>query len=304
MRTILGVAVVAACSGRAPPEPEVIAEPPAVTAIELPARAVVLHEAGIENAYPRLSGDGATILYQSDRTGRWQLWLLDVASGQSRRLTNDEFDDNFPDWSPDGQWVAFVSNRDGNEEVYRIRTDGSGLERLTDDAARDLHPYFAPDGRSLLFNSTRGNGTLDLYRLSLDDRQLVRLTDTLQEDSCARYSPDQRSIVFLRNDLTMDDVMILDVASGRITSPTSTPNTMDGWPTWSPDGRWLYYSTTASGAHSIHRVRPDGTGDQALTAAVPGEEHARAFVSADGQTLVLNERRPDGIDITMLAIPP
>ena len=310
MRTLLGVAFVAACSPTAAVEPAVVPTPaiaegaPTTPPERLPARTVILHEPGVENAYPRLSKDGRTILYQSDRTGKWQLFLLDVASGTSRRLTNDAFANNFPDWSADGEWIAFVSDRDGNEEIYRMRVDGSGVERLTDDAARDIHPYFAPDGRSLLFNSTRGNGTLDLYRLHFADRRIERLTDTPHDDTCARDSPDMQRIVFLRNDVTMDDVIVLDVATGALTSPTNTPRVMDGWPMWSPDGAWLYYSTTASGAHSVHRVRPDGTDDRTLTSAAHGEEHARAFVSADGKTLVLNERRPDGIDISMLAIPP
>ncbi|HWB82423.1 MAG TPA: hypothetical protein VG755_45990 [Nannocystaceae bacterium] len=308
MRTLLGVAFVAACSPTAAVEPAVVPTPaiaegaPTTPPERSPERTVILHEPGVENAYPRLSKDGRTILYQSDRTGKWQLFLLDVASGNSQRITNDAFANNFPDWSADGEWIAFVSDRDGNEEIYRMHVDGSGVERLTDDRGRDIHPYFAPDGRSLLFNSTRGNGTLDLFRLHLADRKVERLTDTKHDDTCGRDSPDMTRIVFLRNDITMDDVMVLEVATGALTSPTNTPRIMDGWPMWSPDGAWLYYSTTASGAHSIHRVRPDGSEDRTLTHAARGEEHARVFVASDGKTLVLNERRPDGIDISMLAV--
>jgi len=269
----------------------------------LPPIAVVLHEDQVENAYPRLSRDGQRLVYQSNRTGKWQLYLMELATGEQRRLTHDAFDDNFVDWSADNEWLAFVSNRDGNEEIYRMRIDGTDLERLTDDPARDIHPYFAPDGKSLLFNSTRGNGTLDIYRLDLVDRGVTRLTDTEESDTCARDSPDMRHIVFLRNDETMDDVMLMDAATGALTNLTNTPAIMDGWPMFSADGAWIYYSTTMTGAHSIHRVHPDGTGDETLTSAASGEEHGRAFVSLDGRTLIFNERRPGGIDISKLALP-
>jgi len=314
MRTISGPTLLFCCACAAPPAEPVRErtrpEPPPLAAIpevapspSLPPQTVLLHEDGVENAYPRLSKDGRRIVYQSNRTGKWQIWRMDLASGRQERITNDAFDDNFVDWSADEEWIAFVSNRDGNEEIYRMRVDGERLERLTNDAARDIHPYFAPDGKSLLFNSTRANGSLDLYRLTLADRSVERLTDTPEEDTCARFSPDMRTIVFLRNDATMDDVMLMDVASREVTNLTGTPAVIDGWPMFSADGEWIYYSTTATGAHSIHRVHRDGRGDQILTAAAPGQEDARAFVSRDGRTLVFNKRHDGAIDIVSLPLP-
>jgi Tol biopolymer transport system component len=265
---------------------------------------VLLHEDGIENAYPRVSADGTQILYQSNRTGKWQLFVMDLESGEQRRVLDDAWNDNFVDWSADGEWVAFVSDRDGNEEIYRVRIDGTKLERLTDHPARDIHPYFSPDGKSLLFNSTREKGDFDIYRLDLAKKRVTRLTDTEHNDTCARDSPDMKQIVLLRNDVTMDDVVLLDPATGAATNLTKTPRVMDGWPMFSADGAWIYYSTTATGAHAIHRVHPDGTGDETLTIARTGEEHGRAFIGRDGRTLVFNERRPGGIDISMLELPP
>lgn len=284
-------AALLACSPVAPTPPT----PAAAT--------VLLHEPGVENAYPRLSRDGRQIVYQSNRTGTWQLWLMDVDSAAQRRLTNNTHNDNFVDWSPDGEWLAFVSDRDGDEELYRMRLDGSDLQRLTRDPARDIHPYFAPDGRSLLFNSTRGNGSLDLYRLDLEDLTAERLTDGPESDTCARYSPDMSQLVFLRNDATMDDVMLMDLATRRVSNLTNTPPVMDGWPMFSPDGRWIYYSTTRTGRHSIHRVHPDGTGDETLTDAAPGEEDGRAFVAHDGRSLIFNKRHAGAIDILTLPLP-
>ncbi len=269
----------------------------------LPTHTLLLHEDGVENAYPRPSSDGRRLVYQSNRTGHWQLWSMDVETGAQTRLTNDAHENNFVDLAADDQWIAFVSNRDGNEEIYRMRTDGTALERLTDDPARDIHPYFAPDGASILFNSTRGNGSLDLYRMTLADKAVERLTDTTHSDTCARYSPDASTIVFLRNDETMDDVMLMDVASGRLSNLTNTPLVMDGWPVFSGDGRWIYYSTTLTGAHSVHRVHPDGTGDEVLTAAPHDEEHGRAVPTRDGRSLVFNRRKGEAIDIVVLALP-
>src|SRR5690606_30335308 len=194
--------------------------PPAAAEPDPAAPIVLLHEPGVENAYPRLSSDGRRILYQSNRTGSWQLFILDTATGEQQRLTNDEYNNNFVDWSADDQWVAFVSDRDGNEEIYRMRTDGTGLERLTEHPERAVRPYVSPDGNYLLINSTRGNGSLDVYRLELATRELLRVTDSPMQETCARYSPDMKQIVLLRNGPTSDDVVILELETGQLRNLT------------------------------------------------------------------------------------
>jgi TolB protein len=263
---------------------------------------VLLHEAGVENAYPRLSTDGKRILYQSNRTGTWQLFIMDIATKKQTRLTTDAFNNNFVDWSADNQWVAFVSDRDGNEEIYRMKTDGTGIERLTTDPERDIHPYFSPDGKYLLFNSTRANGSLDVYRMTLADKKVERITDSLMEETCARYSPDMKLMVYLRNDALSDDVAVMDVATGTVRNLTNNPAVVDGWPMFSNDGQWIYFSTMETGQHSIRRIHPDGTGEETMTDAAPGEEDGRAFVSKDGKTVIYNKRLDGAIDILSLHI--
>src|SRR5512135_1619203 len=85
---------------------------------------------GIKNAYPRWSRDGTRILYESDRTGKWQLHVMAADGSGDRPLTSGNVDNQLPDWSPDNAWIAFVSNRDGNDEIYAMREDGTGLHNL------------------------------------------------------------------------------------------------------------------------------------------------------------------------------
>jgi len=86
---------------------------------------ILLKEDNIENAYPRLSADGKKILYQSNRIGKWQLYIMDIDGKSQQRITNDTFNNNFPDWSSDNKWIAFVSDRDGNEEIYAMKFIGN-----------------------------------------------------------------------------------------------------------------------------------------------------------------------------------
>jgi TolB protein len=250
-----------------------------------------------ESAYPRLSKDEKKILFQSNSNGSWQINLYQVDDNKIINLTNDGYNNNFPDWSADNQWISFVSDRDGNEEIYLMRTDGSDLKRITNDPNRDIHPYFSPDGKYILFNSTRANGSLDIYRYTILSGKTEQLTNTPQNETCARYSPDMKSVVFLKNDDYSDDVYMFSLSNFLSINLTNTPLTTDGWPMFSSDGKWIYFSSMENDTYSIYRIKPDGTGKQQITFAPNGEEHARVYISSSGKKMIYNIRKANAIGI-------
>ena len=60
---------------------------------------------------PRISPDGQTIVFTSDRAfeGSYDIWTVPVTGGEPRRITRSEADEFGPTWSPDGKKIAFVS---------------------------------------------------------------------------------------------------------------------------------------------------------------------------------------------------
>jgi len=258
---------------------------------------VVLRENNVENAYPRISKDGKKILYQSNRTGSWQLFTCDIHGRNKKRITNDKSNNNLPDWSPDNTWIAFVSDRDGNEEIYTARTDGSAVSRITNDGARDIHPYISPDGKYILFNSDRNGNQLDIYRYNVAAKTTERLTNTPSHETCARYSPDMKQIVLLKNSDIADDIYLMPTNGSTMTNLSNTPNVNHGWPVFSHDGMWVYYSSMEKGSYSLYRIHPDGSGKQQLTDAKAGEEHARVNIARNGKFMVYNIRQGGTISI-------
>lgn len=260
---------------------------------------VLLHEDGVENAYPRLSRDGKELLYQSNRNGHWDIYVLDRATGTSRALTSGGSNNNLPDWS--ATQLAFVSDRDGNEEIYLADRDGANAKRLTTSPGRDIHPYFSPDGKTLLYNSDR-SGSLDVISRDLATGEERVVVATPDEETCARMTADRKRVVILRNNASSDDIWTVELASGSASNVTNTPTVRDGWPAWSPDGKWIYFGSMASGPFAIWRVHADGTSLQQLSAPESDEEDARPFVSADGRLLVFNRRAKGAIDIVTLSL--
>lgn len=264
---------------------------------------VLLKEDDIENAYPRLSHDGKKILYQSNRTGKWQLYLMDMNSKSQQRITINDYNDNFPDWSADNKWIAFVSDRDGNEEVYLMKTDGSESKRLTNNPGRDIHPYFSPDGKYILYNSTDANESFDIYRYTIAPGKTEQLTSTSDDETCARYRPDMKQIVLLKNNMASDDVYVLNLSNFLTENISKTPAVYHGWPMYSADGKWIYYSSMEGGTYSIYRINPDGSGKQQITAAARGEEDARVNVSVDGKWMIYNKKVGKTIMICSMNLP-
>lgn len=241
-------------------------------------------------------------MFQSNRTGKWQLCLFDIKSGTQTSVINDGNNNNFPDWSLDNNWIAYVSDKGGDEEIYMAHSDGRDIRRITNDKGRDIHPYFSPDGKYILFSSTRGNGSLDIFRYTIETDKTERLTNTPEDETCARYSADMKQIVFLKNSETNDDIFVLNTSSFLSENITNTPGIQDGWPMFSTDGRWIYYSSMESGTYCLYRIKPGSKTKEKLTTAGEGEEDARACISTDGKQIIYNKRKGKTIDIRICLV--
>jgi len=118
---------------------------------------------------PALSPDRSRLAFASDRTGFWDLYVLDLQSGGVTQITNSPEYDSAPSWSPDSQWLAFETQINDNLEVAVISVNDRTQPTLpiTTDPASDHSPAWAPDGRHVAFISTRGGGG-DVWLANLD----------------------------------------------------------------------------------------------------------------------------------------
>ena len=121
-------------------------------------------------AHPAWSPDGREIVYcteeinsPSGRSHISELWIVDVATGRTRKLYDG--DAVQPSWSPDGKHIVFWSVNGGAErDLFTIQVEGGKIRRLTQDVALDFRPVWAADGRSIYFLSDRG-GTINLWQI-------------------------------------------------------------------------------------------------------------------------------------------
>ncbi len=106
---------------------------------------VQLTEGDSWNFYNDWSPDSDKILFDSNRSGDWKIYVMDVASQDITQLT---FGEDGHDWngrySGGGKYIVFSSDRDGDEEIYIMTADGSNLHKVTDNDVDDTGPDFWP----------------------------------------------------------------------------------------------------------------------------------------------------------------
>ena len=233
---------------------------------------------GLENAYPYWSNDGTKILFQSNRTGKWQIYIMNSDGSNQHAVTNDDYNNNYPCWSPDNNKITFVSDRDGNEEIYVMNADGSGMLRLTNNSARDIHPYWSPDGSVILFNSTRFEDNFEIFEIHPDGTDLKRLTFTPDHETCARVSPNGDKILFLKGIQGYgDEIFVMDRDGSN---PVNLTNDIfpDGWPSWTDDGNRILFSSYRPGTFCIFSMNAEGKDLRRISYSEPPYNDARANV--------------------------
>jgi Tol biopolymer transport system component len=180
---------------------------------------------------PAWSPDSSMIVFGSERDGDEEIFLMSADGSNERNLTRNTFADFTPAWSPDGTRIAFASRRHGNTDLYLVAPDASDEVRLTHDDAQDRDPDWAPDGSRLAFQSNRHGW--DIYVKDVQHRAPVRMTNGRSLDWAPAWSPDGTQIAYTRLRGGVQDVVILDLASGDRLRLTMK-GTSEVEPNWQP----------------------------------------------------------------------
>lgn len=191
--------------------------------------------------------------------------------------------------------IAHFQNIYARTELHTVpkgETSTHGTEasrrRLTD-GLRATQPDVSPDGKSVVFSvNSMGTTTLTIADRSVDGalskvRPLV-VGVAYDQVYTPRFSPDGKQVAYSAWGAGgFRDIRVVDVASGKSRDVTRD-RSLDMQPTWSQDGKYLYFSSDRTGIFNIYRIDVQ-SGDTKMVTNVDGCAIAPT-VSADGKTLV------------------
>jgi Tol biopolymer transport system component len=224
--------------------------------------------------------DGTSLVYADELSGD-RLWRVGIQGDDPpRQIEIAGFGAIWPTVAPSRDRLAFNRLR-SDEDIYRFEA-GRAAVAVVASSFRDYNPHLSPDGRRFAFSSGRGGGGDEIWLAAVDGSSPTQLTHGPGRwQGSPRWSPDGRRIAFdSYGEDGQSDIWVIDADGGSLRRLTSSSAAHSG-PTWSHEGRFVYFSSDRGGADKIWRVPVAGGPEE----QVAHTEGGRCEEAADGQTL-------------------
>ncbi len=191
------------------------------------------------------TADGSALVFARQRS----LWRIPASGGEPRRLTDGTVTARHPRIARAGGRLVFASPRQ-SIRIWRQPLPAGKPELVLSSTLTDVSPDIAPDGRRIAFRSDR-SGTDEIWVSDIHGtapRRLTQFGRTLT--GCPRWSPDGHSLALDSRTGDNSDIFIVNVDNGKLRRFTSESYD-EVVPSWSLDGRTIYYSVNTNGTWQI-----------------------------------------------------
>jgi TolB protein len=197
------------------------------------------------------SPDGKRILFQSQRNGNLDLFAVNADGSDLVQLTDNAAHDYVASWSPVGDEIYFASWRrePGESEdavhFYVMNPDGSNQRRLMDESPMISGALaVSADGKHFAFVKKTGDEASNIVLVNRESGEARQVTHSAVSVGSPDFSPDGSMIAYYEDDGEVSKIVVnnLDGSDPRVVVASGK----NWYPRWSPDGRWLVMTTSAS----------------------------------------------------------
>jgi TolB protein len=187
-----------------------------------------------------------------------------------------------------GTKVAYVTaEQRGKDRLYSLIVsdqDGENEYKIMESKDPIMSPAWSPDGRQLAYVSFEGSKS-SIFVQTLRSGNRFQVSSKPGINGAPSFSPDGRKLVVTLGGVDGNpDIHVLDITS-RKTTRLTTHRAIDTEGTWSPDGRYIYFTSDRSGGPQVYRVSANGGTPERVT--FEGSYNARPRLSPDGKRLAM-----------------
>jgi Tol biopolymer transport system component/DNA-binding winged helix-turn-helix (wHTH) protein len=252
---------------------------------------LVLPEPGRIASPAQWSFDGHSVIYSSNRTGHPALWRASLDAPNSLEQISEA---GAPAWDPTisrrGYRLAYERLL-RSLSIWQMDLSESGDKRpyllvsSTSDTDQGPGPQFSPDGQKLAYMSDR-SGTMEIWIANRDGSNAYQLS-AVGAAGTPRWSPDSQAVVFDVATTSGSKIVSMNLHGGA--PQNMTPDNFHSvCPSWSHDGKWIYFGSPRNGKWQVWKVAANG--GEAVQVTWQGG-HA-ALESVDGKFLYYS-KSPD-----------
>ncbi|BAJ64328.1 TolB family protein [Anaerolinea thermophila] len=205
-----------------------------------------------DEMHPSLSPDGNRLAFTSHQNGYWDLFILDLTTGETQQITQSPEYEGAPTWSPDGQWLAYEAYRNEQLDIYLQSLNDLSQPpiQLTDDPAADSDPAWSPGGRTIAFVSTRtGDAEIWLANLDKPEERFVNISrDPRSADLNPVWSNDGRYLAYATRKESEHRILTWDSQNPQ------DPAVMSAYGddvAWTPDEQWMFSTLEQPNQHAL-----------------------------------------------------
>jgi TolB protein len=187
-----------------------------------------------------------------------------------------------------GTKVAYVTQKGTNQDrLYTLvvsDVDGENEVTIMESTDPIMSPAWSPDSRRLAYVSFEENIST-IYVQTLRTGNRIKVSSRIGINGAPAFSPDGRKLVVTLGGVDGNlDINVLDLASRQFQRLT-TNRAIDTEGTWSPDGRFIYFTSDRSGGPQIYRIGVNGGKPERIS--FEGSYNARPRLSPDGKKLAM-----------------
>ncbi len=211
---------------------------------------------------PHWSSDGGKLVYSSERNRKWGVYMINFSNMREYLAYSSEGTNLTGDFTPDGNYLTLSSSKQGSPDIYLLHIKTKVLSRLTYSSGIEISPSVSPEGNEIVFFFDRA-GTPQLYMMNIDGNNPRRITYDGSYNTSPDWSPSGNRIVFCGR--IGKKMQLFTIRSDGTDLVQLTYDGNNEAPSFSPDGRFIAFTSDREGTKGIFIMRTNGEGQQRVS---------------------------------------